>query len=109
MGTLSTQRDSFSRRLFSCFDFVGAVLIVVYALTELSKMSDSSSVVNVPAAPAVLNIPGTLTVIEWADSGGVTRYLQDKPDSHYQISFHLYFDTSSNTAFFKLCIPYTSG
>ncbi|KUI58714.1 hypothetical protein VP1G_11101 [Cytospora mali] len=56
-------------------------------------MTDLSYVLDVPATPAV---------VEWIDTDGQTRYLQDSPQPHNQISFDLYLDTLSNTSFFKL-------
>lgn len=62
-------------------------------------MTDSSHVLDVPVTPAV---------VEWVDIDGLTRYFRDNPRCQPldQISFNVYFDTSSNTSFFKLCIPF---
>ncbi|KUI72116.1 hypothetical protein VM1G_07456 [Cytospora mali] len=61
-------------------------------------MTDSSHVLNISATPAV---------VEWADIDGRTRYLPENLElqTSDQVSFDLYFDTSSNTSFFKLHIP----
>lgn len=62
-------------------------------------MSDSSSIIDIPATPSV---------VEWEDIDGQTRYLHDGPVQPYnQISFDLYLNTSCNTSFFKLRIPFT--
>ncbi|ROW11981.1 hypothetical protein VPNG_05189 [Cytospora leucostoma] len=62
-------------------------------------MAESSGILDIPATPAV---------IEWVDIDGQTRYLQEglQLQPHAQISFDLYLDTSSNTSFLKLRIPF---
>lgn len=63
---------------------------------------------NMAGSSYVLDVPATPAIIEWVDPDGLTRYLRDssRPQPLDQISFDLYYDNSSNTSFFKLCIPF---